>query len=285
MSKKLKSRLIIGSIGLPLLAFLLTAPYLLILGAVLVLAAVTYNEALELVHDKILKFPYFLGLITIFSAMTPVDIYWLHFIFNPSLGIICFLFIIGYDILKNLGFSKTSQHFFIIIYLSLGFFALVNLLHQNRLFTVFIIMLIWTFDSFQYFIGKKFGQTKIFKVSPNKSLEGLIGGAIITVIFYVIWFLLFRWFELNMPFINGKTLMYKDFFVTNDLSAFLITFFKIVPGLIFFGVFGDLLISQMKRSFEVKDSSNLLGEHGGLLDRLDSVISVCIAIYVLLFTL
>lgn len=285
MSKKLKSRLIIGSIGLPLLAFLLTAPYLLILGAVLVLAAVTYNEALELVHDKILKFPYFLGLITIFSAMTPVDIYWLHFIFNPSLGIICFLFIIGYDILKNLGFAKTSQHFFIIIYLSLGFFALVNLLHQNRLFTVFIIMLIWTFDSFQYFIGKKFGQTKIFKVSPNKSLEGLIGGAIITVIFYVIWFLLFRWFELNMPFINGKTLMYKDFFVTNDLSAFLITFFKIVPGLIFFGVFGDLLISQMKRSFEVKDSSNLLGEHGGLLDRLDSVISVCIAIYVLLFTL
>lgn len=285
MSKKLQSRLLIGSIGLPLIAFMLSAPYIVVFASVLILAVVTYNEALELVHDKILKIPYFLGIFTIFAAMTPVNIWWLHLIFNPSTGIICFLFIIGYDIIKNLGFAKTSQHFFIIIYLSLGFFAIVNLLQQNRLFTIFIIMLIWTFDTFQYFVGKTFGRTKIFKVSPNKSLEGLVGGAIITIIFYVIWFLLFRWLELKFGFINGRTLMYKNFFVTNDLMQFFITFIKIVPALIFFGVFGDLLISQMKRSFEVKDSSNLLGEHGGLLDRLDSVISVCIAVYVLLFTL
>lgn len=285
MNSKLKSRLLIGSLGIPILLTFALAPIWVIYLLMAAVAVITFNESLNLVHDKITDIPYFLGAITILSFITPPNFTILHFFLNPSIGIICFLAIIAFNILKNLGFNKTSQHYFIISYISLGFWAILNLFNQNRFFAIFIVLLIWTFDSFQYFIGRAIGRTKIFKVSPNKSLEGLIGGAIITIIFYVAWYFLFRYLLVKFPILGINTISFSNFFITNDLLEFFRSFFKIVPGLIFFGIFGDLLVSQMKRSFEVKDSSNLLGDHGGFLDRLDSVISVCIAIYVLMFTI
>lgn len=285
MSKKFKSRLLFGSIGIPLLVIFFLAPTWAILGLILILAYLTYNEALELVHDKLLKFPYFLGFISIVSFVIPPTYDLVHKIFNPTLAIICFLFIIAYDIIKNLGFAKTAQHFFIIIYLSLGFYSITKIFESNRLLGVFLILLIWTFDTFQYFVGKTIGKTKIFKVSPNKSLEGLIGGAVFTIIFYFIWYFLLKFLEQRFGILSSNSPLYKDFFQIRDVYLMFMYFLKIIPALLLFGVFGDLLISQMKRSFEVKDSSSVLGEHGGFLDRLDSVISVSIAMFVVLFSL
>lgn len=285
VSSKLKSRLLFGSLGIPLIAIFALAPHWVIYLVFSAIMILTYNEALNLVHDKVTDFPYLLGVVSILGFITPSQYTLLHYFLNPSVGIICFLFIIAYDILKNVGFNKTSQHYFIVSYIALGFWAVINLFHANRFFALFIVLLIWTFDSFQYFVGRAIGRTKIFKVSPNKSLEGLIGGAVITVIFYVIWYFMFRYILIKVPILGIHSISFKDFFVTNNLVDFFVAFFKIVPGLIFFGIFGDLLVSQMKRSFEVKDSSNILGDHGGFLDRLDSVISVCIAIYVLMFTI
>ena len=282
MNPKLKSRLLVGLLSIPLLIFFFLVPSPFLYLFVIVLVALCYYEAMNLIHDDFYTLDSILGFFAIVSFITPQVYTMLHLIFNPGLGIVLTLIIMFRDIFKNKGFYKTTQHYFIISYLSLGFYSINNMFYNNRLITVFIFILIWTFDSLQYFVGRKFGKKKIFAVSPNKSLEGLIGGALFTLILYVLWFSLFRlgYHQLSMW---THIHMYKTFFITNNFIVILSFYIRIIPLVIIFGIFGDLLVSQMKRSFEVKDSSNALGEHGGFLDRLDSVISVCIAINVLLF--
>ena len=92
-------------------------------------------------------------------------------------------------------------------------------------------------DTLQEFFGNLYGKTKVTKISPNKTLEGYLGS-------YV-----------SMLFMN-LLLLKKNFFIIN---------------LIYFGnIIGDLFFSYIKRLVKIKDYSNLLGSHGGILDRFDS---------------
>ena len=113
------------------------------------------------------------------------------------------------------------------------------------------------FDSFAYLIGSKFGKTYIAKkISPNKTLEGLIGGILGSMLFAI--------------------------FVGYQIQDYGIILFFIF--LCFLAFFGDLLISSIKRQSGVKDTGTILPGHGGILDRLDShliVIPVSIMIFVL----
>tara|TARA_B100001250_G_scaffold44377_1_gene34911 strand:+ start:533 stop:1171 length:639 start_codon:yes stop_codon:yes gene_type:complete len=113
------------------------------------------------------------------------------------------------------------------------------------------------FDSFAYLIGSKFGKTYIAKkISPNKTLEGLIGGILGSMLFGI--------------------------FVGYQIQDYGIILFFIF--LCFLAFVGDLLISFIKRQSGVKDTGTILPGHGGILDRLDShliVIPVSIMITVL----
>ena len=100
------------------------------------------------------------------------------------------------------------------------------------------------FDTFAYIIGSIFGKTYILKkISPNKTLEGLAGGLLASLLF-------------------GILIMN-----TQDLSYLIVIYF-ILGG--FFAFIGDLLISYFKRLSEVKDTGAILPGHGGILDRIDS---------------
>ncbi len=105
-------------------------------------------------------------------------------------------------------------------------------------------------DTGAWFFGKNFGNTKLWPtISPKKTRAGAIGGAFTSVV-------------LSSLFI---------YFVFNKLNLFIIVSLLILA---IFAQIGDLIESKLKRQFDVKDSSNLIPGHGGIYDRLDSLLFV-----------
>ena len=126
-----------------------------------------------------------------------------------------------------------------------------NSLHYTNggLLIISIFITLWITDSAAYFIGTAFGKHKLFpRVSPNKSWEGAIAGFVFAIITMVV---------LNEVLLN--------FISFNDALVM-----GVIIGL--FGQIGDLIESLLKRDAGVKDSSNLIPGHGGVLDRFDSLI-------------
>jgi len=114
---------------------------------------------------------------------------------------------------------------------------------------------IWLTDSAAYFLGVKFGKHKnIFRSSKNKSIEGFIAGIITAFI--------------SAYLLNQLIYLIFGYFVLYSWKD--IVAFGIIVG--FLGQLGDLLESNLKRDFGVKDSSNLIPGHGGILDRFDSLL-------------
>lgn len=111
-----------------------------------------------------------------------------------------------------------------------------------------VFSLIWINDTFAYLVGKNFGKKKLFeRISPKKTVEGFLGGLIFTAI-------------------SG----YLVFYFTGLLN--LHTWLGMAIILSIFGTLGDLIQSKFKRQAGVKDSGRLMPGHGGLFDRLDSII-------------
>ena len=155
-----------------------------------------------------------------------------------------------------------------IIYLVLPFTLLVVIGASGQAFVseVFeshlllgIFLLIWSNDTFAYLVGKQFGRHKLFgKISPKKTIEGLIGGAIVT---------------LGVSYLLNEILK-TDLALSNWLAIAIIV--------IIFGTLGDLIQSMIKRSVGAKDSGTFLPGHGGFWDRLDALIICVPVIYVYL---
>ena len=124
---------------------------------------------------------------------------------------------------------------------------------KGWLLLIFSIILIWVNDIFAYLTGVSIGRHKLFeRISPKKTIEGSIGGAVFTMLFA---YLLNR-FVLNV------------YFFDNYLSDMQVIFLAL--GIVVFGTLGDLTESMMKRHAGVKDSGNLIPGHGGILDRFDA---------------
>ncbi len=139
-----------------------------------------------------------------------------------------------------------------LFYIGGGCIFLTMIPYKDNEFAKFLIMgifvLIWINDSFAYLVGKSIGRTKLFpRVSPKKTVEGSLGGFVFTMI---------------GTYFLAK---YEPILSLNQ-------WFIIAVVVVFFGNLGDLVESKLKRHAGVKDSGAILPGHGGLLDRLDSLI-------------
>lgn len=158
------------------------------------------------------------------------------------------------------GKSKTLAFAYIFTPFILVHFIASNQLDEswNANLILFMFILTWTFDTFAYVIGVKFGKHKIMpSISPKKSWEGFLGGFISTII---------------VAYFSYEKL---------DLQTIKIPFFisVILP---FTATLGDFISSHYKREAKVKDSGNIIPGHGGILDRMDAFMITIPAIYILI---
>jgi phosphatidate cytidylyltransferase len=180
------------------------------------------------------------------------------FLFN--FGLIIIFGISIYELIKLRVFSLQSLLAFILIVTAILYLYLYEL---ERSLILIAVMISVVTDAFAFFAGKVLGRNKIFPtISPNKTLEGTIGGIVSSVVIISL--------MITMIFQNPL----KTF---DAVMLTVMTFICAVAS-----VFGDLLISSIKRKANLKDTGSLIPGHGGLLDRIDSHI-LCIPVFFVLF--
>lgn len=181
-------------------------------------------------HSLILLVPYAIYLLILFVS----ELYAKHP--NPILSL-------AYAVLGQMYIAIPLS---LLNFLAFGYKGLTGSYHHALLLALFIF--IWVNDSFAYLTGSLFGKHRLFeRVSPKKSWEGFIGGALFSIV---------------------AAIIYAQFYTELPLWAWI--GFAVI--MISAGTLGDLIESLMKRTLDVKDSGDLLPGHGGILDRIDSVI-------------
>ena len=261
----LQSRVLVAVIGVPVLVWVvLWAPSLVMLAALALLAGIAAHELMQCVGlDK----TSFLLSWTIISAIFSVEwyddrpdyiaVWWIIYI------VVAFI----YAIVKagEVKFVQSLAGIFAVVVIPYSFAAFLRMeasgIHRAYLLLPFILS--FACDTFAYFAGRAFGKHKLApKVSPQKTIEGSIGGMAGNVVCGLIFaFVMDRWF--------GGSIGY-------GAMALLALACSIVAQV------GDLSFSLIKREFGIKDYGHLFLEHGGVLDRFDSVLFVTPVIEIIL---
>ncbi|MDR0298168.1 MAG: phosphatidate cytidylyltransferase [Streptococcaceae bacterium] len=151
--------------------------------------------------------------------------------------------------LENIGFSFVAA-----FYVGFGFGNLA-LARENSLFIAALaVLIVWSTDIFAYLTGRQFGRHKLLpEVSPNKTIEGALGGILGSVVVSLVLVLIFK--------------RYAPMLGLLKMTIYAVIFSSAAQ-------MGDLVESSIKRHYGVKDSGNILPGHGGILDRFDSMIFV-----------
>ena len=164
---------------------------------------------------------------------------------------------------KENGFENILHSIMPGLYVALPFGLIIcaqNILNQPaQLYSPALVLVffytLWSNDTGAFLAGKNFGKHKLFpKISPNKTWEGTIGGAILALI---------------IAYISAS------FF--KELSA--IEWMGMALIVVVFGSLGDLVESMLKRNYGVKDSGKILPGHGGILDRFDGLLLASPMVY------
>lgn len=265
--KEIHIRSLSGLLYILLLVFSLFSEHTVIL-LFFVFGLISMGEFKKLIQLQSI-IPYF-----IFIILYTVFAYW-QLVLNTNNGLneitqilMVLTIFVELFLIKDLFSGKTiplfsSKRFLLTtFYLSSGFVFLVLIANYypdynpNILLGSFI--LVWVNDSFAYLVGKNFGKQKLFEIiSPKKTVEGFMGGLFFSCI--------------------------ASYFIATFTETLTFTNWLILGIIIsVFGTLGDLIESKFKRQANVKDSGVIMPGHGGLLDRLDSIIFAAPFIYLFL---
>lgn len=185
--------------------------------------------------------------------------------FYQIVGFFClwalFIALLFFPKSQNYWGKKTIVALCCLILLPLCFATLLNIYQHKHgsAYLLYLLLLVWATDTGGYILGQRFGAHKLIPtVSPGKTIEGSIGG-----IFAAICVGIIGWFYFHP-------------------KSFTLWCLQLI-GTVLLAMVGDLAISMFKRRVKCKDTGYILPGHGGILDRLDSLISAAPVFYVLLF--
>tara|TARA_Y100001935_G_scaffold244875_1_gene237807 strand:- start:364 stop:1026 length:663 start_codon:yes stop_codon:yes gene_type:complete len=204
----------------------------------------------------------------IFSAIIFIPCIILPIIMKGYILYLFYIFLLTLMVIELIDMKKISKKkIFIYLYLTIcvltvfTFILLILSIENISLKIIEIIITIWIFDTFCYLGGKTFNGKKLMpSISKGKTFNGLYSGIIATIVLTGLYYLIFY----------------------SDLSFVVL----LVIPIIFISFLGDLIVSLLKRSINIKDSGNIMPGHGGIIDRMDSFVFVFFffGIYLLIFT-
>ena len=229
----------------------------------LLAAALAGVGVYELFRMKGLTVISFEGILSIIGAAIlalPMDP-WFTFLPEGTDKFALFYFIV----LLFLGISVVSKNMYTIdeaafpvlttLYVGTGFGAFASARSESLVVLCFGLFIVWATDIGAYMVGREYGKNKLWpEISPNKTIEGALGGILSAVVVAIVYLIAFP---------------AQEYFGYATLPLLLMSVvFSIV------GQFGDLVESAFKRHYGVKDSGIILPGHGGILDRFDSMLFV-----------
>ena len=210
-------------------------PIVIIIGLVSIISLIILNSK-EAVYTLGLSTGSIIFPIVLLTVPTLLPRYQKKYLSSDAFNSITFILLVGLGLASINSFMLTDKHLLLYVVLV----CVIN-------------------DVFAYVVGTLIGKHKFSKISPKKSVEGLIAGVLIGTI--------------------GSTLFYL-MFVEGNVSVALITTISLVLNISC--PLGDLIFSKIKRENDIKDFSKLLPGHGGMLDRLDSIIFTSLVFILLL---
>lgn len=261
-------RILTASILVPIVvAAISLAPFYLFLLLVGIVIGLCLNE-----FDNLVR--HYKGKVSpptwTFALLTPWAFAFYPDLFQTGL-LLAFLVILLWSVLEardmSAGFTEAAGNILALVYIGIPVaiiasyqrFSPLRQGEENPVYEMLLVMaIVWVSDSAAYFVGRSFGKHKVTPhISPNKSLEGFLAAVLVPTVL--------------TPLLGGYLVPSKSWV------------FLLIAGLTLsiVGTIGDLFESMLKRGAGIKDTSNLLPGHGGVLDRLDSLLFAFPAYYLL----
>lgn len=221
-------------VGLGTLFFLLSFKFITLLG-VCILSFFVAKELKDVLGSK--------------TAVFLAPFIMLLSLYNITYGFLAIFLVVFLELLTTKDLDSFYKSFFILTFST----ALPEYIYKVKTlgnhYILGLLLGVWILDTMSYYVGKNFGKHKLApEISPNKTIEGFIGGSLPCIIFNIFYF--------------GFS---KGLIIGTAVSLV--------------GVFGDLFKSLIKRQYNVKDFSNVFGPHGGFLDRFDALMFSSLVFY------
>lgn len=242
---------LIGQYGVLALGILLSV------GACIEFAKISHDMTIRNIPTLIIEIA---GCITLcFGYLGYTLIIWLALMIGRA---IVELYVGSARPLHNLAHSYMSQ-----IYIGVPMSIMVSIGFMfNPMMIMALFILIWINDTGAFLVGSLMGRHKLFeRISPKKTWEGFAGGLIFCLIASVLF-----------------SVYCNEFFGMDTIDADLGVWIGLGVIVCIFGTWGDLVESMIKRNLQIKDSGNIIPGHGGILDRIDSLLLVlpAVAVYI-----
>jgi phosphatidate cytidylyltransferase len=212
-----------------------------------VISALSFRELLILFKNKN-KIPL---IMEIFSYIAVVVLTLSLDSILQALALIIMIFFIPLIIFKNkeYTFNSVTSLLGIIVFIGVIYHGIINVRISSIWEMLYLLSITILTDTFAYLGGKLFGRIKLIeRISPNKTIEGSLTGLIVATSISSVFYL---------------------YIINPSVNVGIIILISFVLSII--GQIGDLVFSAIKRDFEIKDFSNIIPGHGGLLDRFDSI--------------